>query len=255
MPPAAIGATFVALGASAATGAAVTAIATAVYVGAAYGAVAGAVTAVFTGEDVIDAAVKGAVIGGVSGGIMKGVGMFTGAESAAAADAGIGKTNIAQAGLEEAVPGPGIEPGTFGGEKAIKAAQAAQAQAAVQQPVSNFKPIAAAPPQQQPGILARAGNWIEKNPTQAMLLGQTIGGVASGISSARAKEKEIEALMERDRLNIESQKVKDLNKMNLKIALPTVSGFTGRRPDWQAPRNWQSPKSGILYGGMNNATA
>ena len=54
------------------------------------------------------------------------------------------------------------------------------------------------------------------------------------MGEARSTEKKLEADMERDRLLIGSKQVSGLNKMNIKIALPTIGAFT-EKPKWTAP--------------------
>lgn len=244
MPPALIGAGFVAMGATAATGAAVAAVATAVYVGAAIGALAGAAVAIVTGGDVLEGAIKGAIIGGVTKGIGAGMGL--------AADAGTTVARVGEAGVTGAEAGQIAQAGlgyTAGGAPAaVSAAAPAVADVASQagtvggtvtSPTTLPTPPPTTPPPSSGGFLSGATNWINQNPMPAALLAQTVGGAATGISESRSRGREIEAAMERDRLNILAGKVRGLNTVDLKVALPTISAFAER------PK-WTMPESGLL---------
>lgn len=235
-PPAAIGAAFVAMGASAATGMAVAAVATAVYTGAVYGALTGAVTALVTGGDIKDSAIKGAVIGGVSGGVMRGIGIATGSSPASA--------GVGEAGMETAAAG-----NTTGGQAGVagsggQGVVVATGQPAVS-PTTTTAPNVTTPPVKE-GLLSRAGNWIESNPTQATLLAQTVGGAAKGVSDKRAAEQDLEAQMRMTQLEIDSKKVGGLSGLDIMEPLPSVGSFM------ETPK-WEMPKAGLLE--AQNATA
>ena len=228
-PPAVIGAAFVGMGATAAAGAAVTAIVTSVYVGAAIGAVIGAVGAAITGGDILEGALKGAVIGGVTRGIGTGLGIAAeGATAVEGVSAGVGNV---PAGLQAT--------GAEIGQISSAAGQTAGSAAAIPS-VATAAPTGG-------GIISGVGNWINQNPTQAMMLGQTVGGAAKGISDNRAADKELKSAMERDQLYIQSKKVSGLSMLELKTALPSIGAFT-ETPKWQMP-------GGGLIKEAQNATA
>jgi len=230
MPPAAVGAAFVAMGASAAAGAAITTIATSVYVGAAIGAVVGAGVAAVTGGDIIEGALKGAAIGGITKGI--GTGFSLAAEGASAVE-GVG--TAAMEGVETA----GAELGHIA--NAAPAAESAGAELGhiASAGGSVAKDVATNAAQEvgkqtSGGILSNAVGWLNDNPAMTEIAGKTIAGAAEGALTNRAKQKELEAAMERDKLNIQSQKVSGLDAMKLKVALPSIGNFTDT-PTWQSP--------------------
>lgn len=228
-------------GASATTAAA---IGTAVVAGAVVGAVVGAGTVLSKGGDlgdVLKGAVLGATTGAVTGTITGGLGSYL---SAGTSGVGTGTVTAGEAGLEAGGVSGSVSPATAsalesaGSTEAIMTAGANTTGQSLSAGASN----AAA----QGGMLGGAANWITQNPTQAMLLGQGVGGTAKSMTDARASEKEIDALMERDRLNRESLKISGLDSIQLKTVLPTISGFMER------PK-WQMPDTGLIWGGMQNA--
>jgi hypothetical protein len=64
---------------------------------------------------------------------------------------------------------------------------------------------------------------------------------------SKGTDKYIESLMERDRLNRDALVVKGLDTLQLRMPLPSIAKFT-ERPAWQIP------ESGLIWGGMQNAT-
>lgn len=247
MPPAAVGAAFVAMGATAATGAAVTALVTAAYIGAAVGAVVGAATALVTGGDVLKGAVKGAALGFVSGGVLKGVGIAMSA--AGSAGAGVGEAGVTAAG-ESALQGgmgateaAGILEG-MGASSAptVPSGGVASGATAVGLPAQT----AVAPAKE--GLLGRAMNWVDAHPGGASVIGQGLGGAAKGMLESRTADKEIAALMERDRLNREALQIKGLEDLDLRSPLPSIVSFADR------PK-WQFPETGLIWGGKQDAKA
>ncbi len=222
MPPALIGAAFVSLGASAATGAAVTAIATTVYIGAAAGALIGGVTAAIKGEDIIKGAVRGAVRGAVIGGVVGGIGgalsLAVGGTSAAT-----GAAAIPEAGL---IPPAGVVDPVIGvGSAGVPAVGAAGTPA----------PAAVAPGGS--GILNRASGamkYLADNPELTKVAAGTVGGAAKGVLAGRSKRQELEAEMEQNRLQLEASQIRGLSTMDLKVVLPDVGEFA-KRPAWQMP--------------------
>ena len=228
MPPAAVGATFVAMGATAATGAAVAAVATTVYVSAAIGALTGAVTAIVTGGDVLDGALKGALVAGATGGIMKGFGLA--ANGPAMADAGISNT---------AATGGQVGGADIAGLKMAEAGLS-QVPTVGESVAPNLASNAVQPTSGEgTGFLSGTANWINKNPMPATMIAQTVGGAAKGMQDSRTAQKQIDAAMERDRLYIDSKKVRGLSGLDLKIALPSIGEFA------EKPK-WQPPKGGLL---------
>ena len=240
MPPVLIGKVFVLLGATAATGAAVTALVTAAYVGAAIGAVVGAATSLISGGNILKGALKGAALGFVSGGVLKGVGMAMG--GAGSAGAGVGEAGLT--GTEVAAgTGAGSEMTLGGGLSSSDLAQS---------PVQVLKaggtglpPQAAAAPAKE-GLLGRAMDWVDKHPGGASVVGQGLGGAAKGMLESRTADKEIAALMERDRLNREAIQIKGLEDLDLRSPLPSIASFADR------PK-WQFPETGLIWGGKQNA--
>ena len=72
------------------------------------------------------------------------------------------------------------------------------------------------------GLLGRVSNFIEANPNQAGMIGQTIGGVAKGVLSSREDDDVLEYYRERDRLNREGFISAEINK---NPQTPTIRGF------------------------------
>jgi hypothetical protein len=81
------------------------------------------------------------------------------------------------------------------------------------------------------GLLPRLGNWIEANPSQAAIASQAIGGAASSMLSSREREKELDILMERDRLNRDANQITGLQNVTVNN-LPQMGEFL-ERPKWQ----------------------
>jgi len=229
--PAALGVGFAAIGMTAATAA----VATAVVYGAVIGAAVGFATSLITGKDPLKGALTGAVVGGVSGGVAGAIG--------GAATAG---TEVAGAGIA------GTE-GGIGGVGAPAAAQAGLEGSAAVAGGSGVAPasgVAGSAPAAETGLLSGATNWINKNPMAAAMVSQGIGGVASGIAENRAADKELDALMKRDKLNYANQEISGLTAIELKTTLPSVGVFT------EKPK-WQMPDAGLIsqWNGGKNATA
>lgn len=233
-PPAAVGAAFVAMGATTATGLAVTAFVTTVYVGAAIGAVVGAGVALVTGGDVLQGAVKGAIIGGVT----KGVGSFFGqAGNAANAASGVGEAGMTgAAGIEGAAEGANMVAG--GTEALASAGTAAEVGGSTAATTA-----ATGGPSIGEGLFSGAANFA-KSDAGAEIIGRTAAGAAEGMLTAKSNKDALEAAMKRDQLAIDSKKV-DLSGLDFKVALPTIKGFT-------AKPNWQIPQAGLLEGKSGN---
>lgn len=243
MPPAAVGAAFVALGASAATGAAITALVTAAYVGAAVGAVVGAATSLITGGNPLKGALKGAVLGFVSGGVLKGVGMAM-SGAGVAGEAGVAEAGMSTAG--ESVSAAGSAPaGLEAGVPELREAVAKNAT------VGTGTVAAPTPPPSVPptgeGLLSNAMKWINANPNAASGIGQGLAGAGKAMLESRSTDKYIEALMERDRLNREALQVKGLDTLQIRMPLPSIAKFT-ERPSWRFPEN------GLIWEGAKNAS-
>lgn len=231
MPPAAVGAAFVAAGATAATAATVTAVVTAVYIGAAIGAVVGAATALVTGGDVLKGAISGAVIGGITSGIGSAFG------GGAAAATTVGEVGVETVGVESVLA---AEDAAAGAALTSSASDAGVAGGVTQTVTPTPTPD---PPD---GILSGVENWANKNPTQASVIVDALGGVASSMYESSTKQEELEAEMERDQLNIDALKIKGLTNTDLKTSLPSIATFT------EEPA-WTIPSTGIIWGGMSNA--
>uniref|UniRef100_A0A6M3XKX0 Uncharacterized protein n=1 Tax=viral metagenome TaxID=1070528 RepID=A0A6M3XKX0_9ZZZZ len=230
MPPAAVGAAFVAAGVTA-TAATVTAVVTAVYIGAAIGAVVGAATALVTGGDVLKGAISGAVIGGITSGIGSAFG------GGAAAATTVGEVGVETVGVESVLA---AEDAAAGAALTSSASDAGVAGGVTQTVTPTPKPD---PPD---GILSGVGNWANNNPTQASVIVDALGGVASSMYESSTKQEELEAEMERDQLNIDALKIKGLTNTDLKTSLPSIATFT------EEPA-WTIPSTGIIWGGMSNA--
>jgi hypothetical protein len=213
MAPAAAAIGFSAIGGVLVSGAA-TSVASAVFMGAAVGAVIGAGTALVTGKDPL----KGALMGAISGGATAGVGQ---AISGAATAAGTAATSGA------GVAAPTLPAATSGMMPPVPPSVMAPSVAA---------PVAAAPTTAgsgSTGILSGVSNWINKNPMPAAIVAQGVGGAASGIAENRSADKELDALMERDRLNNSNQQI-NLSGMDLKTPLPSIGAFMDK-PKWAMP--------------------
>jgi len=234
MPPAAVGAAFVAAGVTA-TAATVTAVVTAVYIGAAIGAVVGAATALVTGGDVLKGAISGAVIGGITSGIGSAFG------GGAAAATTVGEVGVETVGVESVLA---AEDAAAGAALTSSASDAGVASGVTQTVTPTVTPTPK--PTSSDGILSGVGNWANNNPTQASVIVDALGGVASSMYESSTKQEELEAEMERDQLNIDALKIKGLTNTDLKTSLPSIATFT------EEPA-WTIPSTGIIWGGMSNA--
>lgn len=208
----------------------VAAIATGILIGAAVGALIGGVTAALKGGDILKGALMGAVFGGITGGIGAGLGLATGLLGAGAPAAGAGVSEAALIGVAEtgiAIPattaaGPtiagagGVIPGPISGGTGTLAGGAGATSA-----------------------LSKAAGWIGANPEVAKVGAAAIGGGAKGILEGQSKQKELDALMERDRLNREAKQIRGLTLVELKTVLPSIGKFT------ETPA-WVMPEAGLL---------
>jgi hypothetical protein len=197
-----------------------------------YGAAIGAVTSAATGGNVLEGALKGAGIGAVTGGVIGGLssslstGTTAGMEGLEAganvADdiSGAGGVNFMKsaatptaatntvAGIgEAAMPGATAQtPNLFGGVGDV---------------------VKGATQSQTPGLFD--SEFMQKNGGE--VIGRSIAGAGSAMLQDRTKQKELEAAMERDRLMIDSKKIKGLS--NIKTpTLPTINRIN-TRTQWQ----------------------
>lgn len=240
MPPAAIGAVFVALGATAATGAAVAAIATAAYIGAAVGAVIGGITAAVKGQNILKGALMGGVTGFVSGAAFGALGAAVGPATAgtvATEGAATGAVEAGAVGTGEAVVG-GLESAELAASTG-NAGSIIPASAEVGTSVASAAPAAAAPPAQE-GLLSGAMKWINTNPGAASVIGQGLGGAAKAMFESRTKDKEIAALMERDQFDRNAKQITGLTDIQIKTPLPSIATFA-ERPGWVMPQTGLIP--------------
>ena len=218
MPPVIAGAGVIALGSVAGA-----AVVKTVLLYAAIGAVVGTATALISGGDVRDGAIKGALMGAVSGGIMGAVGQ-AGAASQAVGQTTAGSVSAAGPGMNPMNPGivaqgqipqtAGMTGGAAGGLISPNLTQQAPT----------------APP--STGLLSRLGGWIETNPQSAAIMSQTLGGAAQGMQESRTSRKEIEAIMERDRLNREHVKIGGLADSKVQPPNYRIDKFMDK-PQWQ----------------------
>lgn len=195
-----------------------------------YGAIAGAVVSAVTNKgNMLKNAVKGALSGAAGAGL---------------ASAGMGTANTAVE-LSPLEAAGGIDAGqatagsqlsaveaSGGIDAATKAGEAAKAGGTVK----TLTPPAEAPK----GLLERAINWIETKPETAKILGQGAAGAAKSFIDKETSQAQIEALMERDRLNREALKVGGLAGLSKEPAIPQVGGFLDK-PQWQL-----DPMTGLL---------
>ena len=210
-----------------------------------YGAIAGAVVSAVTNKgNMLKNAVKGALSGAAGAGLASaGMGM--------AGATGTANTAVELSPLEAAVElspleaAGGIDAGqatagsqlsaveaSGGIDAATKAGEAAKAGGTVK----TLTPPAEAPK----GLLERAINWIETKPETAKILGQGAAGAAKSFIDKETSQAQIEALMERDRLNREALKVGGLAGLSKEPAIPRVGGFLDK-PQWQL-----DPMTGLL---------
>jgi hypothetical protein len=213
----------------------------------------GAATSLLTKQDPLKGAIMGAVVGGVSGGVMQGLSLAAG-PSAGVGGAGVGAApSVGSAGLEAAAA-PATEgmvdltTGTIHG-----ASQGVASGAVAGSPTGPavILPVAANTTKQAVDATNRGllSGWMEKNPYMANITAQTLGGAAKGMLESRTSEKEIAALMERDKLNRDALKIKGLTEIDMKVALPSIAGFT-EKPRWQMPQG-----AGFFAQGNNDAKA
>lgn len=216
----AIVAVFAKVATSAAIKTAIGAVVTAAFKGAVVGAVVGAATAAIKGDNVVDGALSGAKSGAIIGGAL----------SIAGQALGVGKTAVNAEGTAApttntpAFPGEAVKPAAT--EMLPSGATSGLSNygaSAVQTPVAPVTPQPVTPPPPT-GILNRAANFVEQRPNQAMLFGQTLSGAAQGLLSQSASENDIEAMMERDRLNNADKKI-DLSGVDLSSPSPKITGY------------------------------
>ena len=190
-----------------------------------YGAIAGAVVSAVTNKgNMLKNAVKGALSGAAGAGLASaGMGM--------AGATGTANTAVELSPLEAAVELSALE-AAGGIDAATKAGEAAKAGGTVK----TLTPPAEAPK----GLLERAINWIETKPETAKILGQGAAGAAKSFIDKETSQAQIEALMERDRLNREALKVGGLAGLSKEPAIPQVGGFLDK-PQWQL-----DPMTGLL---------
>jgi len=199
-----------------------------IFFGAAAGAIIGIGAALVSGGDVTKGAITGAVMGGVGGAMMKEMSMsgsqYEPQETSNALPMGGLRTSPRTESGMDAGMGAGMNVG-MGSRTNIGSTEK--------------KPS---------GILDRATSWIEKNPSSASILAQTVGGVASGIAASRSADKELDYLKERDKRNINATKVSGLSNIELKTVLPQIDKFA------DTPR-WVMPSMEMKNNGANNSKA
>ena len=216
MPPVLVGAGVLALGKVAGT-----ALVVSVLKFAAIGAVVGVATALVTGGDPRDAAIKGALAGAVTGGVLG----VAGAATATAGTTTAGSLTTAPAALNPMTPGIVAQ----GQIAAAPTTAASLAGGATQEAARG-------------GLLSKMGGWIEANPSQAAIVSQTLGGAAQGMQEARTSRKEIDALMERDRLNRESTQISGLTQSTVAPPSYKIDSFLDK-PKWQLDNGLLSARS------------
>lgn len=219
MPPALVGG-FIATVSSVSLASA-TAFVAAVYTGAAIGAVLGAATALVTGGNILKGAVSGAVVGGITAGIGNAVGQ--------AAKGAMGVAKVGDAGVKAA---------NLGATEMAAASKAAEGYTALNTVGDAAKQMsqiggqaAQAGTQAGTGLLSRAVDAIRTSPNIAKIGGEALSGAAKAMLESRTRDKELDFLMERDRLNREAEQI-DLTGMGNDFRLPSVGEFT-ERPAWQ----------------------
>lgn len=222
-----------------ATGAAA-AVVSATFVGAVVGAAIGAATSLMTGGNVLEGALKGAGMGAVGGAVTGAVGAAVqgvGEAGLAASEAGVSGVGADVAATEAAIveTGGGAASGMSG---AAPVGSAAQVGAQTGQAVT---------PQANKGLLSGVAKWAGGE-NGAEVLGRTVAQGASSMLDARSQEKQLKAVMERDRLALEGSKISGLTTMDFKTALPTIGAFTDKP-------TWEMPNTGLLWKGAQDGTA
>lgn len=199
-----------------------TAVVSAVYVGAAVGALSGAAIAVARGDDILEGALKGAAYGGISGGLLKGAGMALSSATAPAAP-GVGPT-IANASKDAAASqsiGGAITEATGGG---IAETTAGGMGTVIKAPQLALQTAKEAATTSGGGVLTRISDYINKNPESSKIIGSTLGGVAQGAMAGIQQDSNLEAELERAKLN-RQPRITDLSQLNLSPEVPSVRGF------------------------------
>lgn len=201
-----------------------------------YGAIAGAVVSAVTNKgNMLKNAVKGALSGAAGAGLASaGMGMAgaTGTANTAVELSPLEAAGGIDAGQATAGSQLSAVEASGGIDAATKAGEAAKAGGTVK----TLTPPAEAPK----GLLERAINWIETKPETAKILGQGAAGAAKSFIDKETSQAQIEALMERDRLNREALKVGGLAGLSKEPAIPQVGGFLDK-PQWQL-----DPMTGLL---------
>jgi hypothetical protein len=202
-----VGSAFTALGASSTTAT----FASAVYTSAVTGALVGAAMAAISGDDITSGALKGAAVGGVTGAVSASMNNQTTTQPATG-DAGLAPVQTGDVTTE--TPATQV-PKT---ETQMQPSQTTPQAATAQPQVS----------EEQGGLLSKATKWIEKNPKQAELVGKTLGSAAKAMLESRTREKELEAAMERAKL--QNPRIK-LSGVKTKSVIPNIAGFA-EKPEW-----------------------
>jgi len=210
------------LGITAGTAAAT--IATGVFYGIAIGALVGGVSAALKGGNILKGALTGALIGGITGGIGGAI---------------MGPAGVTTGGIEQAGAGmisaPGEAAGMLGAPVGVAPALGSVATETIAGGVT-------AGTGGGTGFLG-AMDWINKNPDTAKVAASAIGGGAKALSESQTAEANLEAQMERDKLN----QISGLNLVELKTALPSIKEFANR-PEWN-----EKFDSGLLGKKVQNA--
>jgi len=187
-----------------------------------YGAIAGAVMGAVLGKgNVLKNAVNGALQGAGAAGVASGaMGFMAGTGGAAGAG-----TKAVEASLigEAGASGVGSAPSAGLSSGSLQNIAAADKFAASQKVAGGAGG--------ETGLLSRAMSFIENKPETSKILAQGIGGAAKGYMDQKTSQTEIDALMERDRLNRESQMIGGLGSLKAGTAIPQVGGFL-ERPKW-----------------------
>lgn len=260
-------ATAVGAGASAAAiGAGATTIASSVIYGAIAGAVIGGATAAIQGGDIVKGATKGALYGAASGAVMGGLSVaFGGSTGAAGSAVNTPKTGVGAAGMEGESVGLAMDnamatplsgqpnlniPGRYGGGANIGGSGL----------INNTMNQGAGNPG---GNTEVKKSWVESNPTTAVMAGNAISGLATGLLSP---DQEKIAKDTAERQAIENQKNRDFEREQAAIAaeakkvelsledlmrpLPSIAKFAEEAPAWLSSERWPN-KKGIIGGTAN----
>jgi hypothetical protein len=180
----------------------------------------------------MEGAIKGAIVGGVT----KGIGMAMSGGAAATNAAATGVENAAAGGVESAGPGF-VDSVSQAGATAPTAGTNLAAGTIGKNAVADAAGGQVADQATKTGILSRVSNWIDKNPEQAKLAFSAAGGAAESLIDKSRRKDELESAMERDKLYLDSKKIKGLSGLSGETAIPSISKFT-ERPSWN--------KKGIL---------